>query len=111
MSFSTRTVTHLFQNADGTAASGRLVFTLTGRMTNGTTTIVPAEVSANLDNTGAISVSLTANNDTATVPTDTQWRVDFRILGADPETFYIIVPTGTGSVDLGSLLPGNQQVT
>ena len=46
-----------------------------------------------------------ANNDPETTPADSQWRVDFRILGAPAETFYIIVPTGGGTVDLGSLLP------
>jgi hypothetical protein len=74
-------------------------------MTNGTTSIVPAEVTANLDATGHLSQALTPNNDTATVPQNTTWQVDFRILGASEETFAITVPTNTATVDLGTLLP------
>lgn len=105
--FSTCQITHSFANADGTPASGSITFYLTKRMTNGSQTIVPAEVTANLDSSGDLSQSLTANNDTGTVPGDAQWRVEFRILGAETETFFITVPTGGGTVDLGSLLPQN----
>lgn len=105
MAFSTATITHTFENADGTAGSGSLTFTLTKRMTNGTTTLIPSSITANLNASGQLSQSLTANNDAGTVPQDAQWRVDFRLLGAETETFYIVVPTGGGTVDLGSLLP------
>lgn len=108
MSFSSCTITHNFENADGTAASGSITFGLTKRMTNGTTTIVPAEITANLNGSGALSQALTANNDPGTLPADAQWRVDFRILSSGApvtETFFITVPTGGGSADLGSLLP------
>ena len=110
MSFTTRELTHTFQNADGTAASGSLTFTLTQRMTNSGTTLIPADLTANLDASGNLAQTLTCNNDAATVPTGAQWRVDFRILGAQNESFFISVPSGGGSLDLGSLLPGNQQV-
>ena len=108
MAFSTRTITHTFENADGTPASGTITFGLTKRITNGTTTIVPAEITANLNASGQLSQVLTANNDPGTLPADSMWRVDFRIAtpGAPvTETFYITVPTGAGTVDLGSLLP------
>lgn len=105
MSFSTCLITHTFENADGTPASGTIEFTLSKRITNGTTTLVPASVTANLNSQGQLSQALTSNVDQGTVPTDSQWRVDFRILGASPETFFIVVPTGGGSADLGSLLP------
>ncbi len=110
MSFSARTITHSFVNADGTPASGSVEFTLSERMTNGSTTMVPASITTNLDNSGNLSQSITCTDDEDTTPSDAKWRVDFRILGADPETFVIVVPSGEGSVDLGSLLPGNQQV-
>jgi len=103
------TVTHSFKNADSTAASGAVTFTLTKRITNGTTSVVPAEVTATLNGSGQLSQLLYANNDAGTVPGDSQWRVDFRILGASEETFFITVPTGGGSVDLGSLLPQQPQ--
>lgn len=108
MSFTTRTITHTFENADGTPASGSITFTLLGRMTNGSTTIVPAEITASLDGSGNLSQSLTSNQDSGTLPQDVQWRVDFRITATGSpvtETFTIVVPPGPGSTDLGSLLP------
>lgn len=105
MSFSQTTITHTFTNADGTPASGIVEFVLSKRITNGSTTIIPASVSAPLDATGHLSQTLTANDDPGTVPIDSQWRMDLRLQGADVETFWITVPAGTGTVDLGSLLP------
>lgn len=108
MSFSTRQITHAFENADGTPASGSVTFSLSKRITNGSTTIVPAEITTSLDPTGNLSQTLTANNDVGTIPQDSQWRVDFRLAtpGAPvTETFWIVVPAGSGAIDLGSLLP------
>lgn len=104
MAFTSATVSHSVSNADLTAASGSIEFTLTKRMTNGTTTIVPASITANLSASGQLSQLLTANNDAGTTPGDAMWRVDFRILGAQQETFFITVPSGGGTVDLGTLL-------
>lgn len=105
MGFTMRTVTHTFTNADGTPASGSVTFSLTKRMTNGSTTYVPATITANPDSGGNISVSLIANNDSGTFPADSQWMVTFRILGSDLEEFPITVPSGSGTIDLGTLLP------
>lgn len=111
MAFTTRTITHAFKNADGTAASGKVTFDLSSRITNSGTTIVPVEVTATLDATGAMSAALVANDDAATTPAGSQWRVTLRILGAEPETYFITVPSaGSGSVDLGTLLPATPQV-
>ncbi len=111
MAFTVRTITHTFTNADSTPASGTIEFALTRRMTNGTTTIVPAVVAGTLNGTGQLSVPLTANDDGGTAPTGAQWRVTFRILGSDVEQFYITVPSaGSGNVDLGSLLASVEQV-
>lgn len=105
MSFTTREVTHRFRNADGTAASGSITFWLTKRMSQIGETLVPAEITANLTEEGALAQSLTANNDTGTVPGDAQWRVDMRVLGAEQEQFFITVPAGSGPIDLMTLLP------
>lgn len=105
MAFSTATLTHAFQNADGSAATGIVTFTLTKRITNDTTTVLPATIPSNLNPSGQLSQVLTANNDAGTVPTDSQWRVDIRVAGSQELTYYIIVPTGGGTVDLGTLLP------
>jgi hypothetical protein len=85
-------------------------FTLTEHITNGATSIVPNNVFATLNSSGQITQPLTANNDAGTVPVDSQWRVDIRIQGITPVTYYIVIPTGGGSYDLGTLLPGAQQI-
>lgn len=105
MSFTEAEIEHTFKNADLTAGSGSVTFTLTKRMTNSGVTIVPATITANLNSEGKLAQKLTANDDTGTVPEDVQWRVDFRVLGDQADTFYIRVPSGGGKVDLGSLLP------
>lgn len=105
MAFTTVTITHQFQNADTTPASGTITFQLSKRMTNGTLTVVPAEVIATLNGSGQLSQALTANNDAGTVPGDAEWLVTFRIQGASQDgPFAITVPSGGGTVDLGSLL-------
>lgn len=106
MSFTEATITHTFRNADGTPASGAITFTLTERMTNDGVTIVPAEITAALNAEGKLSQKLTANNDPGTIPQDALWRVDWRIQGPPmPESYFITVPSGGGTVDLGTLLP------
>lgn len=106
MAFTTPTITHHFQNANGTAASGSVVFTLTKRMTNGTTTVVPGTpITATLDGSGDLSQTVVANGDVGSIPSDARWQVDLKIAGAPEDQFYITVPSGSGSVDLGSLLP------
>lgn len=105
MAFTTATITHTFQNADGTPGSGSVEFTLTKRMTNGNITISPSSITANLDASGKLSQVLASNKDVGTLPEDAEWRMDWRILGAEPEEFFITVPTGGGTVELASLLP------
>lgn len=105
MALSTRTVTHQFKNPDTTPASGSVIFTLSKRMTNGTTSVVPGlPVTAMLDASGNLSQALYANNDAGTSPTDAQWRVDIRVGNEDSGPYFIVVPSGAGSVDLGTLL-------
>lgn len=110
MSFSSAVITHSFLNADGTPASGSVTFSLSKAMTNGSTTIVPATITANLSSGGVLSQALTSNADALTQPTDASWRVDIRILGAEIATYFISIPSGGGTIDLGTLLPGAQQV-
>ena len=110
MALTSVTVTHTFENPDGTPASGSVTFALTKRMTNGTQTVVPGEVTAPLDASGHLSAALWANNDTGTSPGDAQYACTFRIATSGaPCTdgpFFITVPSGLGSsVDLGTLLP------
>lgn len=95
MAFTQPTISHTFQNADGTAASGSIEFTLGGRMQNGTISLVPSSITSNLNGSGALSQALYSNLDPSTLPAypnNVQWRVDIRILGADTETYFISVP-------------------
>lgn len=66
MSFSNTTVTHTFLNADGTPSSGAATFTLSDLMTNGTSSITPGEITANLNGSGVLTQALTSNLDLAT---------------------------------------------
>jgi len=109
MAFTQATITHTFLNADGTPASGEITFTLTKRMTNGTQTIIPSTVTAAVSATGTLSQLLWSTQDPGTWPQDAEYRVDFRLLGAEQEQFYVGVPSGGGTVDLGSLLPQEPQ--
>lgn len=105
MAFSYSTVSHKFSNANNTAASGAVEFTLTMRMSQTGTTIMPGSITCTLDGTGAFSQSLASTQDASTVPQDAQWRVDIRILGAEMETFFITIPSGGADYDLMALLP------
>lgn len=111
MAFTSSTITHTWKNSDNSAASGAIKFQLDRRITNGGTSIVPASpISVNLDAQGSISVSLVSNSDTGTTPTDSQWRVFVEVAGASVEEYSVTVPVGPGTVDLGTLLPGTEQV-
>lgn len=68
-------------------------------------TILPEPVTAIFNSSGEMSVELPSNKDSETTPGDTQYRLDLRIAGQDPQTFWITVPTGPGTTDLYSLLP------
>lgn len=107
MAFTRAKITHTFENADGTPSSGRVTFTLTKRITNGNKTITPSTVAVSLPASGELSVELTANTDTGTMPEDSQWKMEWHLLGADPEEFFISVPAGGGTVALSTLLPQN----
>jgi hypothetical protein len=104
------TITHSFTNADGTPASGIVIFKLSTEMTNGNSTITPAvPVHAMLDATGHLSQVLPANDDAATFPTGTTYTVTFVLnSGTDASSEYsVVVPSAApgGTAELGSLLP------
>ena len=105
MAFTKRTLTHRFVGPSGTAASGSAEFTLSERMSQPGESVLPESVTAAFNSAGEMSVELPSNRDGETTPGDSQYRLDLRITGADPETFWIVVPTGPGTTDLYSLLP------
>lgn len=112
MAFSLTTVTHTFLNPDGTAASGTVRFSLSGRMTNGIDSIEPSEpITVTLNATGQMTVSLASNLDASTVSSDTwpHYDVTISLVGARSEEYSIQVPT-SGPVDLFTLIPSTFQV-
>lgn len=113
MAFTARTIVHKFTNADGTPCSGNVTFTLDSRMTNGGETRIPGTLTTGLDGSGNLSVAnIAANDDPDTVPSGARWQVTVNIAGVDPDEYSITVPAaGSGSLDLGTLLPTGQQVS
>ena len=119
MSFSQITLTHVFSNLDGTAASGTVVFRLSDRMTNGGQSYddsislhATLDSSGNLKNAGATGpLVLPANNDPATVPQNIYYNVLFMLNGSESggvgDSVMIMLPYNApgGTIDLGTLLP------
>lgn len=111
MSFSSRTIVHKFQNIDGTPGSGIVEFTLLKQMTNDGVTMVPGSLSASIASDGTLSQAIIPNDDPDTFPKDAEYRIDIRLQGqgASLESFVAAIPSGSGSLDLGSLLPQASQ--
>jgi len=117
--FSFITLTHVFRNLDGTAASGTVVFRLSDRMTNGGQSYDDAvsyhaglDASGNLKASGGVNpLVLPANNDPTTVPANIYYNVAFLLNGADSggvgDSVMIMLPYNApgGTIDLGTLLP------
>lgn len=105
-------VTHTYLNLDGTAASGKVSFQLSGAMRNsGTTFANSLPMICNLNSGGSLIAVLPANNDPGTIPDGVTYTVTEEIASMGSasvgETFAILVPTGGGTIDLASLLPGD----
>ena len=59
---------------------------------------------------GTATLTLSVTGTVPAAPQNAQWRVDLEILGAEQQSYFITVPAGGGSYDLGALLPSSQQV-
>ncbi len=97
MSFTTPTITHIFEGPPGTPATGSVEFSLLGWMTNVTTTLMPPMiVTSSLDSSGNLSVTNVPSNidpDTEpAAPWNALYRVDFQITNAQAESFVVTVP-------------------
>lgn len=105
--FTAPAITHTFVNADSTNASGAVEFSLLARITNGATSVVPSSLTANLSTAGTFSQVITSTLDPGTFPTNAQWRIDMRILGAQEESWVTAIPPiqteMAGSIIAGSL--------
>lgn len=113
--FTLVTVTHQFLNLDGSFASGKVVFKLSNRITNGGTSYASElPIEATLNAQGQLSVQLPANDDTATTPAGSYYLVTLMLNGASEaspaQPMMIVVPSTAvgGTVDLGTLLPAQE---
>lgn len=116
MAFTPITVTATYLESDGvTPASGTVTFLATGVMRDTSTnvSIAPTEITATLDENGEISVVLTANNDTYTVPTGVTYEVTERLDGTAENKYFISVGKDSpdGTVDLADLVPNTNPFT
>ena len=92
----------------GTGTAGTVTFTLTMAMENSNLTMLPAPIVATVTN-GALSQTLAANDDTATVPQGAKWQVTENIAGCEPIDYTITLSTTMAAgVDLSTLRPGAQ---
>lgn len=116
MAFTTITVTATYLESDGeTPASGTVTFLATGVMRDTSTnvSIAPTEITATLDADGEISVALTANNDTYTVPTGVTYEVTERIDGTAENKYFVSIGKDSpgGTVDIADLVPNTNPFT
>lgn len=106
MGFTMASVSHTYQNIDGTPGSGALTWALSQSMRNGGTTYSAGlPVVINLNSSGYFVLVLPANNDAGTIPDGTSYTVTEKIAGAELQTWSVVVPTGAGAIDFASLLP------
>ena len=107
------TVTNTYINPDGTACTGRVLFTPSANLqdSGAATTIAATTVAAPLSS-GAISIALPANNDTDLSPTGTTYTVIEEITGRTPVTYSISLPISApgGTLDLASTAPTSSSV-
>lgn len=92
----------------GQPASGTLTFTLTQAMASGGSLQPPAPVTVTLDAEGSFSIALAANDDPTTVPQGVRYGVTEQIVGAQPRDYFITIPHTAATVDLSTLMPGEQ---
>ena len=112
MSLTQVTVTATRENPDGTPASGRIVFTLSGAITNGGMTVEPSPIvgilsSGSLVNQSYEPLQLFALNDTGTTPVNPVpvfYLVTEEIDGAEVTEYSIMITASMApSVGLDSL--------
>jgi hypothetical protein len=113
MAFTTITLTGQFYNPDGTPAHGTVTATLDTAITNSDHTIEPTPITGIINSTGQLVAvtgepfTLTANNDSATLPTGTFSYFTVTTVGAAPQSFTAIIPYNAPSstIDVSALVP------
>jgi hypothetical protein len=110
VAFTQVAVTGTYQYADGTPASGAVVFTPTAVMRNGAH-VVEASRTVQIV-AGAISTTLAATDNPGTTPTGVSYQVTTHIAGARArETYYLEVPYNGGAIDLDDVARSVEEPT
>jgi hypothetical protein len=104
------TVTGKYLNADGTACSGTVTFTLNEPIANSNVIYHVQPQIVTLNGSGEISQSLVANDDTGTTPTGSFYTVNECLTDAPNREYVITVASASpdGTVDLSTLMPNTQ---
>ncbi len=105
MAFTQVTVSHTFINGDGSAASGSLTFTYPFELNNGVQTVSEDPIDVTLSSNGTFSQVLLATDDVGTTPAGALCRVDIRLTGQEPKTYFVSIPSASPTVDLDAILP------
>lgn len=99
------TITHDFSLGDTAAPTGVVYFTPSAWLKNNGVMLVAAPCPAVLDVEGEISISLAANTDPDTTPTDSYYTVREVIIGQPERSYTKVIPYNAGLVlDLAALL-------
>lgn len=102
LGFSSVTVTGTYSPS----TSGTITFTLTQPMANNDVILLPDPIIVTLSS-GTFSTTLSANDDTATVPQGVLWGVTENITGCQPRDYFITVSAAAApTVDISTLMPG-----
>lgn len=99
------TVTGSFRKPDGSAASGKVMFTPSARLvTTNDDLVVPDPVVATLDGSGDVSVSLPATDDVDVSPSGWTWLVEERIEN-QKRSYSMVLASSPSTVDLADVAP------
>lgn len=110
MTITTRTLAFAFKDAAGNNADGTVAFCPTTPFTNsGSNLTVARETQTVTLAAGAGSVTLYATDDADTSPTGATYTVTETITGADPRSYRIQVPAGSGTLQLADIAPAVSQ--
>lgn len=102
MPFTNVTVTGHLENPDTGPAEGRVVFTLSKDLENGTAVAAATPVEAVLDAAGTFSVGLVATDDTGTTPTGATYHASVQVEKHSRE-FDFALPHAVSPVDITAL--------
>ncbi len=94
-----RTVTGTYLTAAGEPAKGRVTFTPSSRIVDSNdAAVVEDTLVATLDANGQFQIELPTTDNALLSPAGWAYKVDVRLYGVKPQSFYAFLPYGDGSV-------------